>query len=230
MDAPLNPDNVRLALDEFDRAFRRPMDGFHRALDGLTTEGASPAPADAAEAMAYLCEDARALPERFRDHLMAVHDGRTPEPAPMRLSDLLAEVDRRIAPEALARSQRFLCSVDDDAEVRADLALCAEVLSQLASNAVLYAPPGASVKVAAESRGTVWRMSVRDDGPGVPPRLRERLFEPFERLSRDIQAQVPGAGLGLTLCRALVGRMGGTITLDGPPEGGTLVTVEMPAT
>ena len=152
------------------------------------------------------------------------------QPAPMRLAALLAEVDRRVAPGAMARSQDFACAVEGpDAEVRADLVLCVEVSRGWRRTPCSTHRPGSKVRVAAESLGTSWRMSVRDDGPGVPAKFRERVFEPFERLSRDIQAQVPGAGLGLTLCRALVGRMGGTLTLDGPPEGGTVVTVELPA-
>lgn len=228
----LGPDEVRLALDLFDRAFRAPMDGFQRALGGLATgdRESDPASGESARALAYLCELARALPRQFRDYVVAVHDDRPPRVEPTRLSVVLAEVDRNVAPQAAAKSQDFLCAVDGaDAEVRADLALCVEVLSRLARNAVLYAPPGSTVRVAAASLGSVWRMCVRDDGPGIPVTHRERLFEPFERLPRDVEAEVPGAGLGLSLCRALVNRMGGTITLDGPPEGGTLATVELPA-
>lgn len=218
----LGPDEVRLALDVFDRAFRAPMDEFRHALGGLAS-------GEPARAMAYLCEVTRALPQQFRDYVVAAHDDRPPEAKSIRLSAVLAEVDRHVAAEAAAKSQDFRCAVEGaDAEVRADLALCVEVLSRLARNAVLYSPPKATVRVTAASLGSAWRMCVRDDGPGIPAKLRDRLFEPFERLPRDIQDEVPGAGLGLSLCRALVNRMGGTITLDGPPEGGTLATVELP--
>ena len=219
----LGPDEARLALDVFDRAFRLPINEFRRALGGL-------AMGEPARTMAYLCELARELPQQFRDYVVAVQDARPTEAEPIRLSAVLAEVDLRVAAEAAAKSQDFRCTVEgSDAEVRTDLALCVEVLSRLARNAVLYSPPGSTVWVTAASLGSAWRMCVSDDGPGIPSKLRGRLFEPFERLPRDIQDEVPGAGLGLTICRALVSRMGGTITLDGPPDGGTLATVELPA-
>lgn len=224
-------DEVRIALDAFDRAFRLPMDAFRRTLGVLATGGggSDPASGESARTMTYLCELARELPQQFREYVVAAQGGRPPGVEPIRLSAVLAEVDRRVAPEAAAKSQDFRCTVEGiDAEVRADLALCVEVLSRLARNAVLYGPPGSTVRVTAASLGSAWRMSVRDDGPGVPAKLRERVFEPFARLPRDIQDEVPGAGLGLAICHALVDRMGGIITLDGPPEGGTLATVELP--
>lgn len=232
MDPALAPDEVRHALDVFDRAFRLPMDALHRVLSGLATGecGSDPAPGESARGMAHLCGSTRALPRQFRDYVAAVQDDRPPEVQPIRLSVVLAEVDHRVAAEAAARSQDFRCAVEGkDAEVRADLALCVEVVSRLARNAMLYAPPGSTVRVTAASLGPAWRISVRDDGPGIPAKYRERIFEPFARLPRELQDEEAGAGLGLAFCRALVGRMGGTITLDGPPEGGTLATVELPA-
>ena len=233
MDAPLDPEEVRLALDEFDRAFRPPLDAFRHALCGLAadTKEARAVADQPTRSIAYLCDEIRALPAQFRDYTMAIYSVDQPDFAPARLSELLAEVRRRVAPNADARSHDLLCAIDGpDAEVRTDAGLCVEVLAQLARNAVLYTPAGGTVRVIVASRGPVWRMTVCDDGPGIPAKLRERMFEPFERLSRDVQAELPGAGLGLPLCRALVQRMGGTLSLDCPPDGGTVATVDLPAT
>lgn len=68
------------------------------------------------------------------------------------------------------------------------------------------------------------RLTVRDDGPGVPPELRERIFEPFF----TTKAPGKGTGLGLSVCRDIVDEHGGRISVRCPPEGGTVVEVVLP--
>lgn len=220
---PLAPEALRAALDSLDRAFAPPLDRFRSALGGVRDE--------TTRTLAYLCDDLRGLTGRFREYLGSICERRAPRPAPMRLSTLLEEVDRLAAPEALSRGQDWLCTLQgEDVEVCADLALCAEILARLASNAIGYAPPGSRIRASAEAGPGTWSMAVRDNGPGIPADRLERLFEPFERLARDVEAEIPGAGLGLAICRALTARMGGTITLESPGEGGLCATVVLPRT
>ena len=72
--------------------------------------------------------------------------------------------------------------------------------------------------------------SAADQGPGVPPQFRERIFEKFQRL--ESRKSVPGAnrGLGLTFCRLAVEAHGGTIWVDDAPGGGALFRALLPAT
>ena len=70
-------------------------------------------------------------------------------------------------------------------------------------------------------------MSVTDNGPGVPPDQRERIFEPFVRLPRSPRG---GTGLGLAIVRRTIESHGGTITCDPSPTGGARFTLRLPAT
>ncbi len=66
-------------------------------------------------------------------------------------------------------------------------------------------------------------IAVADDGPGIPPHERDRVFQPFVRLDPARTSESGGLGLGLAIARRIVERHGGTIRIDGPPGGGTRV-------
>lgn len=83
-------------------------------------------------------------------------------------------------------------------------------------NAVRHAPAGGRVLIGLARRGDRVILRVRDDGPGVPPADRRRIFLPGERGS---DAPGPGDGLGLSIARELAERSGGTLTLDPVGEG-----------
>lgn len=224
--APLAPEEVHAVLSHLSREFGRPLEALRTALGRLDPR--SPCGGDEgfdhAGSMAFVCDDLLALTGGYLDYLWIARGGRAPRFRPVRLSALLQEADRRSSPEAGPRT--WLCALDGrDAEVAADAAMCGEVLARLADNALRYTPPDASIRVAAAKAGASWTMIVEDTGPGVPEADRERMFEPFARLARDVRRGIPGAGLGLALCRALVDRMGGTIAIDAPPGGGTRVIV-----
>ena len=86
----------------------------------------------------------------------------------------------------------------------ADRQRLAQVLDNLLSNAVKFTGPGGRVSVAARYDGAEWRIDVTDAGMGIPPEEQGRLFERFFRASNARIAQVPGAGLGLSVARAIM--------------------------
>ena len=88
-----------------------------------------------------------------------------------------------------------------------DAALFERVLVNLLENAVKYTPPATPLQIAAELQGDAVRITVDDDGPGLPPGREEAVFEKFERGSKE--AAAPGVGLGLAICRAIVQAHGG---------------------
>ena len=92
------------------------------------------------------------------------------------------------------------------------------VFSNLISNAAKHSPPGEEITVAAraEEGGRVVRFSVVDNGPGVPPAERERIFEKFYRLAGEPRE---GAGLGLAICREIVRAHDGRIDVVTGPGG-----------
>lgn len=104
--------------------------------------------------------------------------------------------------------------------VRADPERLAQVLDNLLGNALRFTPAGGRVELAACALGSTVRVEVRDSGSGVPPELREAVFERFVRAdpSRS-RAEGGGSGVGLAIAKAFVERHGGVIGMQ-PNEGG----------
>ncbi|VVD79603.1 Autoinducer 2 sensor kinase/phosphatase LuxQ [Pandoraea iniqua] len=105
-----------------------------------------------------------------------------------------------------------------------------QVLFNLLSNAIKFTERGSitvSVSLRIESR-TSLIIVVEDTGIGIPKAVLHTLFQPFVQAESGTARRFGGTGLGLTICRELVDRMGGTITLDSVPDMGTTVTVIIP--
>lgn len=98
------------------------------------------------------------------------------------------------------------------------------VIFNLVENAIRHSPAGASVTVALEQSGAEILLTVDDQGPGVPPNLRDTLFEKF---TQGMSHQGKG-GLGLYFCRMTVERWGGAIGCTPRPEGGTRFWFRLP--
>ena len=100
--------------------------------------------------------------------------------------------------------------------VRGDKRRTAEVVAGLVHNATKYAPAGTRIAVTVTKAKDRAIVRVGDDGPGVLPEDRRRIFEPFVRLGSD---EVSGAGIGLFSCRRVVEAQGGTLWYEGRPDG-----------
>jgi two-component system heavy metal sensor histidine kinase CusS len=96
------------------------------------------------------------------------------------------------------------------------------LLRNLVENAIRHSPPGGSVRIETRSDSGSAYMQVSDDGPGVPPDLRERIFEPFFRLAAD-RADETGAGLGLAIGRSIARAHGGDLWVDDSARGARFV-------
>jgi signal transduction histidine kinase len=103
------------------------------------------------------------------------------------------------------------------------------VLLNLVDNAVKYAGAGAKVVVSARSDGDRVQIDVADDGPGIAAVDRERIFEKFYRGDPSLRFAPGGTGLGLYICRELVQRMGGRISVASEPSSGSTFSVELAA-
>jgi signal transduction histidine kinase len=97
-----------------------------------------------------------------------------------------------------------------------------KVLRQLVSNAVKFTEAGeVTVRVAMLADETL-RFEVVDSGPGVPPELREKIFERFYQIDGSWTRRSGGSGLGLAICRQLVSLWGGEIRLSPKPGTGSI--------
>ena len=96
----------------------------------------------------------------------------------------------------------------------------------LLENAIRHTPPGTHVHATVTNGGGAARLIVEDDGPGIPPELRDRIFERFVRGEGDGGRSF---GLGLSIVQAVAQAHGGTVRLETPADGGTRFVVELPA-
>jgi signal transduction histidine kinase len=101
-----------------------------------------------------------------------------------------------------------------------------QVLFNLLANAVSFSPPGATVTLTAERRPDAVVFRVTDHGPGIPPGMKDRVFDWFETYS--LGSQHRGTGLGLSLVRSFVELHGGSVTLESAIGAGTTVTCTFP--
>lgn len=111
---------------------------------------------------------------------------------------------------------------------RFDFAQSLRVLVNLIENALKFAPTGSTVEVQARRSGEALEFIVADRGPGVPPSDRETIFAPFSRGDAGPR-DVTGAGLGLSIARALAEAQGGAVRHEPRPDGGSLFIFSLPA-
>jgi len=116
--------------------------------------------------------------------------------------------------------------------VRTDPGLLERVLANLFSNALAYSPPGRPPAMRARHAGDSVILEITDHGPGVPDALKERMFEPFERLDasrREARTTGNGVGLGLAVVKGFLDTMGGSVAAADTPGGGLTIRVTLPA-
>jgi PAS domain S-box-containing protein len=119
-------------------------------------------------------------------------------------------------------------AADELPPVAADLDKVRQVLVNLVENAIKYSPDGGRVEVGVEPHDESVRFHVRDEGLGIPPEDQERVFEKFYRADPQMLRGVGGTGLGLYICKELVGRMGGHIWVESSGEKGSTFYFELP--
>ncbi len=107
--------------------------------------------------------------------------------------------------------------------VPADPELLKIVLQNLLINASHAMDGQGTIRISTHVDGDGWRILVADEGPGIPPEVRDRLFTPF------FTTKARGTGLGLSTAKRLVEALGGSIDLECPPSGGTVVSLRFPA-
>jgi len=144
------------------------------------------------------------------------------------LGSLVREVADGFRP-ILARTQVGLdLEIEEGVHAPIDAEALRQVLLNLLDNAVKYGPPRQRVRLTVGRADDGARIAVEDQGPGVPGRDRERVFERFHRLARD-RTRVAGTGIGLSVVRDIVARHRGRCRVEEAVSGGARFVVELPA-
>ena len=110
--------------------------------------------------------------------------------------------------------------------VRADANKIAWVLTNLISNALRYVRQGGHIQIMAKKIGPHVHLSVRDDGPGIPPEYHTKIFQKFVQVKGQ---EAGGSGLGLAICKEIVRAHGGAIWVESSPGQGSNFTFTLPA-
>jgi two-component system OmpR family sensor kinase/two-component system sensor histidine kinase QseC len=115
---------------------------------------------------------------------------------------------------------------DEQAEVKTDESLLRMMISNLIDNAIKYTPTGGRIEVVVSSGPEECRLSISDNGPGIPADQREAVFQRFFRLDT---LHTEGAGLGLAIVADIVDRLAATIELTTPSWGkGLRINLDLP--
>ena len=145
------------------------------------------------------------------------------------LAPLIRDVLEAFHPIVTGTPVRLHSLLDEDVRAACDADAMHQVLLNLLDNAVKYGPRDQSVVVRLERKDGRTIVSVEDEGPGIPVRARERVFERFYRLDRDRASAVAGTGIGLAVVRDLVERQGGRAYVEAGERGGARFVVELPS-
>lgn len=135
------------------------------------------------------------------------------------LGELVRRVAGNLAPLLIASNRTIEVEVDTRCSIKGDSGAIERVVTNLVQNAIDHGGHYVIIRVIGHD------LEVEDDGPGIPLEERERVFEPFHRLT----PRSTGTGLGLNLVQQVVTRHGGNVSILAAPEGGTLVRIEFPA-
>ena len=164
------------------------------------------------------------------------------EVSPQPLVPLIAQaVEANAAYAKLCGVNLELAPCTSQPVVRVDANRLLQVMANLLSNAAKFSDRGARIDVRvtvlapvvpeqenAASQPTRARVAVCDQGPGIVPELRQRLFTKFSQGDSSDTRTSGGTGLGLAISKALIEQMGGTIDYDSPPGGGTTFYFDLP--
>jgi signal transduction histidine kinase len=151
-------------------------------------------------------------------------------PEPLDLKPLVDEVVESFAPLARTRGATVRTAHTGDAVALADRDALRQVLLNLLDNAVKYGPAGQTITVgtgvARDGRAQMW---VDDQGSGISARDKARVWEPFRRLDRAVEAGISGNGIGLAVVRELVLAQGGAVAIHDAAGGGASFVVTLRA-
>ena len=143
------------------------------------------------------------------------------------LQEILLEASPQLT--VLTNGQQLTTHIPENLPpVFVDKKRIAQVLVNLIRNSATYAPKGTEINISASVRSNSVQINVNDQGPGIPPSERKRVFQAFRRGISEETGSAKGAGLGLAICKGLVEAHGGRIWIRKKTSPGTTVSFTVP--
>jgi PAS domain S-box-containing protein len=209
---------------------RRPVRAIRGYTDALRDEFADRLDDSGREYLARIAESTTRMDRLISDLLDYSRVGRVDHfheavDLDRAVDEALVELEQEIAAAGAGVSRH---STSGPMSVHGHHAMLVQMISNLISNGIKFVAPGVAprVRVRLESLGNRVRLSVEDNGIGIEPRHRERIFRVFERLHAD--GCYPGTGIGLAVVRKAAERMGGRVDVSSAPGGGSCFAFEIP--
>jgi signal transduction histidine kinase len=149
------------------------------------------------------------------------------------IADIIEGLETIMRPQAMAKQLKMVVTVAEDLPaVETDPGKLQQILYNFLSNAFKFSPAGGEIRINAEavsmdSRGAI-RISIVDQGPGVPFDLQDTIFEKFRQVDASHTKSHGGTGLGLAICRELATILGCTVGIFSQPGRGATFFVEVP--
>ncbi|MBL7258299.1 GAF domain-containing sensor histidine kinase [Paractinoplanes lichenicola] len=207
---------------------RTPLTSINGYLEMLAEDGLEPGTGE--EFLSRIRRNSDRLMALVDDMLLAAQAGHDELRLTKRVLDL-SELSRAavVRNGVLARTRGLAITADapEPVFVEADEARLIQVIERLVLNAVKFTPSG-GITVSASAHGHQARLVVRDTGIGISPEDRERVMAPFRRSAAAERREVQGAGLGLSIVKAIVDSHGGSIHIESEPDQGAAIVVTLP--
>jgi heavy metal sensor kinase len=187
-------------------------------------------PAEYKEAMGSMLEEVDRL-TRLVDTLLQLSRG---DAGTVRLSrdvvdlgDLARDVVSSLGLLAEERRQRLDVAATANVQVMADRLVLRDAVTNLVDNAIKYGPEGSTITIHVDGGPEQATMTVADEGAGIPPEHRDRIFDRFYRIDEGRAREMGGAGLGLAIAKWAVEVNGGNIALE-PTSKGSVFRISLP--
>jgi signal transduction histidine kinase len=147
---------------------------------------------------------------------------------PTNLTSLLLEIVAEFAPLAAHSESKMMLDLEPDVRADVDDAAIRQVMLNLLDNAVKYGRHGQVITVRLSVDAGVVRVEVEDQGDGIAPEDRKRIWKRFWRSESARRGGVSGTGVGLAIVSDLARLHGGTATAENSPDGGARIVISLP--
>ena len=209
--------SISQVTDDIAHDMRRPLAHLGQQLDDLEQSDLSPRQEDILVRAKENLQDALEIFSSLLKLAQIEADDRVPDAQTLDVSDLLTTLAELYRPIFEDKEQKFTLILPHKAAyVAGNRVLLVQMLANLLENAANHCQEGKSISLSYDIKNGMVRLVVADNGWGIPAHEREHVFEKMVRLDRS--RSVPGAGLGLSMVRAIVRLHGGSIwLLDNAP-------------